>query len=267
MHDDDQPKGRVLTRREILALLGGSGAALVAGLGLPRLVTAQTRVTPTPSVTPSVTPVPACVVRPELTEGPFFLEDMLNRSDVRVDVRDGSIKPGTALRLVYRVFDVTGGVCAPLAGAAVDIWHCDADGVYSGVRDGRTDTRGQTWLRGYQVTDVNGTAEFLTIIPGWYSGRAVHIHFKIRTDPEAQRGYEFTSQVFFDPEQIAEAYTVEPYASQGLPDVPNGRDFIYQQSGEALLVDLRPMTDEECTAYDVESGYATTFDIGLDLRG
>jgi protocatechuate 3,4-dioxygenase beta subunit len=261
LHDDDKPVGRVLTRREMLTLLGGSGAALIAGLSLPRLVTAQS--TPTP--TPSTTPLPACVVRPELTEGPYFVDDQLNRSDIRIDPADGSVKDGLPLHLIYRVSDVTGGVCAPLAGAQVDVWHCDANGQYSGVQDQGFDTRGEMWLRGYQVTDETGVARFLTIVPGWYRGRAVHIHFKIRTDPGGEAGYEFTSQLFFDPEQIQEIYALEPYANKGLPDTPNENDGIYQQSEGLLTLDLVPMEKEELDELGVEAGYTATFDIGLDL--
>jgi protocatechuate 3,4-dioxygenase beta subunit len=259
--DDDKPVGRVLTRREMLTLLGGSGAALIAGLSLPRLVRAQSTSAPTPSATP----LPACVVRPELTEGPYFVDDQLNRSDIRIDPADGSIKDGLPLYLIYRVSDVTGGMCAPLAGAQVDVWHCDANGQYSDVQDQSFDTRGQMWLRGYQVTDETGTAEFLTIVPGWYRGRAVHIHFKIRTDPGSQTRYEFTSQLFFDPEQIHEIYALEPYADKGLPDTPNENDGIYQQSDGLLTLDLVPMESEELDELGVEAGYTATFDIGLDL--
>jgi protocatechuate 3,4-dioxygenase beta subunit len=262
-HDDDRPVGRVLTRREVLALLGGSGAALAVGLALPDLLAQGISGTPTPTATA----IPGCIVRPELAQGPFFLDRMLNRVDVRVDSRDGSIKPGMPLRLVFRVSDVTGGVCTPLPDAVVDIWHCDADGVYSGVRDGRADTTGQIWLRGYQVTDARGMAEFLTIVPGWYSGRAVHIHFKIRTDPAAARGHEFVSQLFFDPAQIAPIYSEAPYTRRGLPDVPNERDFIYRQGGALLLLDLRPLTAQERSAHGVAAGYAAVFSLGLDRSG
>lgn len=257
-HDDDQPVGRVLSRREMLALLGGGGAALIAGLSLPRIASAQTA---TPLSTPTATALPACVVRPELTEGPYFVDGQLNRMDIRVDPSDGSIKEGVPLRLIYRVQDVTGGVCAPLAGAQVDVWHCDADGVYSGVSDPGFDTSGQYWLRGYQVTDESGIAEFMTIVPGWYSGRAVHIHFKIRTEA----GYEFTSQFFFDPTVIEQIYALEPYAENGLPDMPNERDGIYQQSGDQLTLTLVAMAGDELETLEAEAGYTATFDIGLDL--
>jgi protocatechuate 3,4-dioxygenase beta subunit len=255
LHDDDKPVGRILTRREVLALLGGG--ALVAGLKLPNLAAAQESM--------AAPDLPACVVRPELTEGPYFVDGQLNRKDIRVDPSDESIKEGLPLRLIYRVSDVTGGVCAPLVGAQVDVWHCDAQGVYSGVRDPRFDTRDQMWLRGYQVTDENGTAEFITIVPGWYAGRAVHIHFKIRTDPEESRGYEFTSQLFFDPEQIETIYAEPPYAAKGLPDTPNARDGIYRRGGDLLTLELVPMTDEELEEIEAEAGYTATFEIGLDL--
>lgn len=257
IHNDDQPIGRVLSRREVLKLLGGGSAVLLAGLSLPDFVSAQTDAT----ATPTVSELPACVVRPELTEGPYFVDEQLNRRDIRVDPSDESIKEGTPLRLIFRVSDVTGGVCGPLAGAQVDIWHCDADGVYSGVQDRSFDTSGQMWLRGYQVTDEDGIAEFITIVPGWYSGRAVHIHFKIRT----QAGYEFTSQLFFDPEQIEMVYAEAPYAAKGLPNRPNEQDGIFQQSGDVLTLNMIPLTDEEKETLELESGYSATFDIGLDL--
>lgn len=259
IHDDDKPVGRVLKRREVLALLGGGGAALLIGGSLTRLVGAQTTGTPTP--VPTVSPIPTCVVRPELTEGPYFVDGMLNRMDIRVDPTDESIKEGLPLKLVYRVSDVTGGACAPLAGAQVDVWHCDADGVYSGVQDRSFDTSGQMWLRGYQVTDEDGIATFLTVVPGWYRGRAVHIHFKIRTEA----GYEFTSQFFFDPGLIETIYAEEPYAGKGSPDTPNDEDNIYQGSDGLLTLNLLPLTEDELTELEVEAGYSATFDIGLDL--
>lgn len=257
-HNDDKPIGRVLSRREVLALLGGSGVALLAGLSLPRLASAQ-------SATPTATAIPACVVRPELTEGPYFVDDQLNRMDIRIDPSDNSIKEGLPLLLVYRVSDVTGGVCAPLANAQVDVWHCDADGVYSGVQDTGFDTSGQMWLRGYQITDTDGIAKFLTIVPGWYSGRAVHIHFKIRVDTGTAEAYEFTSQFFFDPALIETIYAEEPYAGKGLPDTPNSTDNIYQGSDGLMTLELLPLTEDELAELEVTAGYSATFDIGLDL--
>jgi protocatechuate 3,4-dioxygenase beta subunit len=142
--------------------------------------------------------------------------------------------------------------CSPLSGALVDVWHCDALGVYSGVTDRSFDTSEQQFLRGYQVTDANGVAQFVTIYPGWYPGRTVHIHFKIRTDPDAAQGYEFTSQLFFDEALSDQIHAQEPYASKGYRNTLNANDNIF--SLELLL-----------TAVPDGSGYTATFDVGLDL--
>lgn len=260
LHDDDKPVGRILTRREILKLLSGGSAALVAGISLPKIAQAQSD-----TVTATATDLPTCVVKPELTEGPYFVDGQLNRFDIRIDPSDESIKEGMPLLLTYRISDVTNGTCAPLEGAQVDVWHCDADGVYSGVSDPGFDTSDQLWLRGYQVSDELGVAEFLTIVPGWYSGRAVHIHFKIRTTGADGEAYEFTSQFFFDPEQIEDLYAEEPYAVRGLPNTPNSNDSIYQGSDGMLTLELAPMSDEKREELGLDAGYVTTFDIGLDL--
>lgn len=268
-HDDDKPIGYLLSRREVLKLLGGSSAAIVAGFALPKLVIAQE--TPTPSLTDT----PTCVVRPELTEGPYFVENELNRFDLRFDPADESlIKSGLPLLLRFRISDVTDAACVPLADAQVDVWHCDAEGMYSGVEDVNFDTTESMWLRGYQLSDEFGIAEFMTIVPGWYSGRAVHIHFKIRTELEDSESYEFTSQFFFDPDLIEELYTEEPYAEKGLPDTPNEADNIFQGSNGQLTLDLIVMTDDELEVLNereelsgsvIEAGYVATFDVGLDL--
>lgn len=267
LHDDDIPVGRVLSRREMLSLLGSSGAVLMAGLALPNIVKAQSS-TPT-ALTDTL---PTCVVQPELTEGPYFVDDQLNRMDIRLDTTTDVVKAGLPFHLVYRVSDVTNGTCLPLKDAQVDIWHCDADGVYSGVQDSGFDTSDDMWLRGYQVTDEDGIAEFLTIVPGWYSGRAVHIHFKIRTIGTDGESYEFTSQLFFDPEQIEQLYTDENYADKGLPDTPNETDNIFQGSDGQLTLTLAEMDEDDITELEEEletidftSGYKAIFDIGLDL--
>jgi protocatechuate 3,4-dioxygenase beta subunit len=260
LHDDDAPIGRVLTRREMLALLGGAGALIAGGTLIPQIAGAQS--TPTP--TPSATALPSCIVRPELTEGPFFIDGLLERADIRLDRADNTIKDGALLKLKFIVQDVAGGVCSPIEGAQVDVWHCDALGVYSGVRDRTFNTTQSDFLRGWQRTDEFGAAEFVTILPGWYPGRAVHIHFKIRTEPDAARGYEFTSQLFFEPEQVEAVYRAHPaYAAKGAtPDTPNSRDGIYRQSGDLLtltLVEEEPSEDET-----EESGYTAAISIGLD---
>src|SRR5947208_475886 len=119
------------TRREMLGLLGG--AAAVAFVGWGRSVSAATA------------EMPACMVRPFQTEGPYFVDEKLNRSDIRSDPSDGSLRPGAQLRVALRVSRTDGRSCFPLAGAIVDLWQCDALGIYSDVRDrdGLFNTKGK----------------------------------------------------------------------------------------------------------------------------
>jgi protocatechuate 3,4-dioxygenase beta subunit len=228
----------------------------MGGTGVTRLILAQSSGTATPAAgaTAEVL-VPSCVVKPALTEGPYFVDELLNRSDIRVEPSDNSIKEGTVLHLIFNVSDVSADACTPLEGAQVDVWHCDAEGHYSDVQDPGFDTSGQKWLRGYQVTDEFGKAEFMTIYPGWYSGRAVHIHFKIRTDPESDTGYEFTSQLFFPEEVTDVVHAQAPYNDKGYRNVLNVEDNIFQGSDGLLTLVL---TEEE-------DGYTAVFGIGLDL--
>ena len=200
----------------------------------------------------TLTAVPDCVVRPALTEGPYFVDTQLNRADIRSDPANGAISEGALLSLAFVVSQVGNNVCAPLEGAVVDVWHCDAAGVYSGVSDPGFDTSSQQFLRGYQVTDRSGRAQFTTIYPGWYPGRTVHIHFKVRTNATGGQAYEFTSQLFFDEALNDQVLAQPPYAARGQRNTFNSEDNIYN---DLLLLDVSRTAD----------GYATTFNIGLDL--
>lgn len=232
-----------LSRRELLGLLGATAAVSLVGGGA--------------AGAPGETSRPACVVRPEQTEGPYFLDQRLERSDLRTDALGGSVVAGAPLALLIRVFRIDGAGCAPLPGAVVDLWQCDALGVYSGFRDFNEffDTRGRTFLRGFQVTDEDGTARFTTIYPGWYPGRAVHIHFKVRTDAAGQRGHEHTSQLYFDDALTDRVHARPPYREKAGRRRRNADDGIFRRGGDQLTLDL---TEEE-------EGYAATFDIGLEL--
>jgi protocatechuate 3,4-dioxygenase beta subunit len=201
--------------------------------------------------------VPACVVRPEQTEGPYFVDAKLNRSDIRSEPSDGLVKPGVPLRLTFQVSRVNAGSCSPLDSAVVDIWQCDALGLYSGVRDMNVgfDTREKKFLRGFQTTNANGSAEFLTIYPGWYEGRAVHIHFKIRTDLSSRRAYEFTSQLYFDESITDQVLKQAPYNTRGQRRTTNDADFAFRRGGDRLIPALKK---------DAQ-GYAAMFDIGLRI--
>jgi protocatechuate 3,4-dioxygenase beta subunit len=261
MDNDDRQIGRILGRREVLGLLGAAGGA---ALLVPRIgLAAPSARRPSAEVVDASTPmfaqdVPSCVVRPELTEGPYFVDDQLNRSDIRVEPSTGSTSPGVPVTLTFNVSQIAAGSCAPLARAQVDVWQCDALGVYSGVTDTSfpSSTVGETFLRGYQLTDDNGVASFATIYPGWYRGRAVHIHFKIRSVASTGAAYEFTSQFFFDDALSDQVHSLEPYASKGQRDMRNASDGIYRSGGDQLLLNAVATDD---------GGYAASFPIGLDL--
>ena len=122
-----------------------------------------------------------------MTPGPYYVDEKLERSDIRSDPTDGTVKQGALLLLTLNVSRIAKDGCAPLEGAIVDVWHCDAEGVYSDAVDPKYfDTTGKKFLRGYQRTDGNGVAKFTTIYPGWYPQRTPHIHYKIRSPASAE---------------------------------------------------------------------------------
>ncbi len=264
MEHDDEQQGRILSRREILALFGAAGGALLAGCAPApfnpapgaRSGAEQINASAAPTSTPAfVQALPACIVTPAQTEGPYFVDTMLNRQDIRNDPTDGSVREGLPLALRIRVLRAGSGGCAPLAGAVVDIWHCDAQGVYSGVQDRYANTVGQSFLRGYQITDEDGLAQFTTIYPGWYPGRTPHIHFKVRATDAAGQELEFTSQLYFDDAISDRVFAQAPYNRRSGRRTRNENDALFRRNGELLMLALTP----------TDSGYAGAFDIGLNM--
>jgi protocatechuate 3,4-dioxygenase beta subunit len=238
------------SRRDVLRILGLGSAAFLFG---PDRLRSFPEASPDFESGAWAANPPACVVRPEQTEGPYFVDAKLNRSDIRVDPSDKSVKPGVPLRLEFQVSRIAGAACTSLSGAMVDVWHCDASGVYSDVSDGRADARGKKFLRGFQQTNANGVAEFMTIYPGWYEGRAVHIHFKIRSAAQGGRAQEFTSQLYFDESVNDQVFSQAPYNSKRGRRVMNDSDFLFRRGGKELLV----------TPTKTGQGYVAKFDIGL----
>jgi protocatechuate 3,4-dioxygenase beta subunit len=244
MDNDDRQIGRLLSRREAVALLGASGAALLASCRRPDIVREESGVV-----------LPSCVVRPEQTLGPYFVEERLNRSDIRSDPSNGKLMAGALLALSFTVSRVGASSCTPLPGAQVDVWQCDADGIYSDVTDPRFNTVGQKFLRGHQLTNPAGFAGFTTIYPGWYQGRTVHIHFKVRTTPAAAQGYQFVSQLYFDDAFTDRVFASAPYASRAKRSTRNDQDGIFRRGGAQLMLDVKQSGDR----------YAASFDIGLQI--
>ena len=186
-----------LTRRRALTMLGAGGVAITAAAcGGGSKKTSAKASTTTSSFTTTASDAKTCVLAPEMTEGPYYISG----EEVRTDITEGH--PGTPLRLALTVVDVT--TCAPIPNAMIDVWHADAGGNYSGF--GSTSSN-RTFLRGRQVTDASGKAGFTTIYPGWYQGRATHIHLKVHAGGNAVH----TGQLFFD-ETVTEAvYATSPY--------------------------------------------------------
>ena len=167
-----------------------------------------------------------CTLYPAQTEGPFYLDLDL----VRTDITEG--KPGTPLTVVIEVLRASD--CAALKDVAVDIWQCDAAGVYAGFPGqlGNLDTTGQRFLRGSQLTDADGKATFQTIYPGWYPGRTTHIHFKVHPTSTT----EATSQLYFPEEINTAVYQTGVYAPRGQKDTTNAADGVNRTAVAPLAV-------------------------------
>lgn len=243
MDNDDRTIGHILSRREMVALLGVSGYALLARQPGSAALAAGLGTLP-----------PACVVRPEQTEGPYFVDTMLNRADIRSDPTDGTTKAGVPLALGIVVSRLSGQACTPLPGVMVDIWQCDADGIYSGVQDPRFSTLEKKFLRGYQVTGPDGVARFTTIYPGWYQGRTVHIHFKLRSPATQRPGYEFTSQLYFQESVTDAVFAKAPYSARGRRSTLNANDGIFRRGGAQLMLDAQMQ----------DLGYSANFHVALE---
>lgn len=248
-HEETDPASlERVARRRLMRGMAYSAAALLLPAGR---AAAQTG---------TRAPVPSCTVRPQQTEGPFFIDRVPLRSDIRADPATGRISPGTVLDLEFRVSRLRPGACTVFPGVAVDVWQCDADGVYSAVTDHRSDSRDRGFLRGRQITDDLGSARFVTIYPGWYPGRAVHVHFKLRGAGSAAPGtattsWEFTSQLYFDDALTDTIHAGGPYAARRGERVRNARDGLYARGGSRLVVPVGQR----------EGRLSGRFDIALDV--
>jgi protocatechuate 3,4-dioxygenase beta subunit len=203
-----------LTRRTTLARAGGLAAAALAASSLPAEAAGSAQQSAL-----------ACVLAPEMTEGPYYIAN----EKVRRNITEGL--PGAPLALRLTVLDAS--TCKPVKGAAVDIWHASAAGAYSG--EAANNSVGRTYLRGIQRTDANGLALFKTVYPGWYQGRAVHIHVKVHAGGDVVH----TGQLFFRDSFTAAVYKRAPYKARGGPDMLNADDSIFASGGSRSLVSLR----------------------------
>jgi protocatechuate 3,4-dioxygenase beta subunit len=219
-----QPDRR-LTRRQTLGIAGAAGSAVVLGGTAGKAISALSE---SDEVT-AATAAKACKLTPEVTEGPFYVA--LER--IRRDITEG--RPGVPLTLKIRVIDVRR--CVPIHSAAVDVWHCDAGGLYSD--ESSNGTSGQTYLRGVQLTNKKGFATFRTVYPGHYTGRATHIHLKVHIGSRARGGtlrgghVSHTGQIFFAESANSSVYALSPYSADTAQRTLNSADSIYSQAGGA----------------------------------
>jgi hypothetical protein len=220
-HENDHIGDERLTRRGTLVRLAGLAAAAGGGAAW-RLETADAAGSGPLAVSSGLL---TCVLTPELTEGPYYVAG----ERVRRDITEG--KPGTPLLLNLTV--VNASTCKPVKNAAVDIWHCDALGVYSGAV---ADNSGTNFLRGIQKTNGSGIATFKTIYPGFYRGRAVHIHVKVHVGGNVVH----TGQLFFPAAVTNAVYQTAPYSGHGTtPDTLNANDSIFRNGGSKGMLGLK----------------------------
>jgi protocatechuate 3,4-dioxygenase beta subunit len=200
-----------------------------------------------------------CIVSPEEVEGPYpyvggELTNPLNRADVTAG------QTGVLLALAFTVVN-TNNSCAVVGNARIDIWHCNKDGYYSGYNGqnggslGTQNYGGQTWLRGYLLTDASGKATFNTIYPGWYQGRATHIHIEVFVNNVLKK----TTQITF-PETISDVVHVSSlYAAHGTNTQRNANDGIFNNSATDLANETVALTGS------VAAGYSGSYTLGIAL--
>jgi protocatechuate 3,4-dioxygenase beta subunit len=249
MHPEGkEPTRRPITRRAALAAFGtvSLGVLLEACTGDPETSVTSAPIRTSDGSTATVQPqspagsdlaamfddAATCSLSPEGTEGPFYFDVDSIRTNIVED------REGTPLRLGIRVQEA--GDCTALANAVVDVWHCDAEGSYSGFEaasqgggfsGGPTDE--ETYLRGAQVTNADGIAEFRTVYPGWYPGRTVHIHAKVHLDSATV----LTTQLYFEDGVTDAVFTAEPYASSGPRTTLNGADGIFDPATVLTVIE------------------------------
>jgi protocatechuate 3,4-dioxygenase beta subunit len=254
--------GEHLGRRRAIASLVGVGGALAFGCGTQSGASGASSDGSTETgADTGAQEAGDCQATPEGEIGPYFADDSaagFNRSDTLSNLDGTSTQPGVPLTLTITVVDTERG-CAAYSGVQVDIWHCNASGVYSDIDS--EGTASDQWLRAYQVTDSAGHVTFQTIIPGWYSGRTTHIHLRVRSsysDASSTTDESNTTQCFFDQTFIDMLYTtVAPYSARGANPTTNAGDHVF--AGETNGANVLALTG------DTPNGFAASLTIRLPI--
>jgi protocatechuate 3,4-dioxygenase beta subunit len=258
------------SRRHVLKA-GAGAAAVVAGGGALARVAVQAQESGTPENDDGTASTGVCILTPELAEGPYYLDDLL----VRNDITEG--KAGIPMTLRITVVDATS--CAPLGNAAVDVWHCDANGFYSGFMEADPDpadpnpyqddgSNPDTFLRGVLLSDANGIVEFQTIYPGWYVSRDVHIHMKVHVGGATEDGtYDggttaHTGQLAFSDDFTLRVAEIEPYASRVSTFTRLAEDGVFaglEDDDPGYFLTLAPVDES-----DLAQGIVGEITVGVD---
>jgi protocatechuate 3,4-dioxygenase beta subunit len=268
---------QTVTRRDAIRVGGVIFASGALGLlealdmGCSTAKSASSSTTTTTSSSSS-----SCESATNVTRGPYFVDNQSDpniaddnvdtsipeRSDIRTDTKGSSgTQSGLPLYLNINVGSYSSSGCSAIANAQIHLWHCNAQGVYSDVQassnDNDANLTGENFLRGYQYTDANGKVSFTTIYPGWYSGRAVHIHVKVRIfDSSGNITTEATTQLFFDDSITDGVYAANSeYNRSSSRDILNANDSIYASENPALLVSLTGSSS---------TGYTGSISIGVE---
>jgi protocatechuate 3,4-dioxygenase beta subunit len=173
-----------------------------------------------------------CLLTTTDIEGPFYIDEaevMDDESMLRSDVREGH--PGVEFRLYFRLMDARKS-CAPIQGAELYIWHCDADGLYSGFSDqdpskpymgaqNPSPSNLDRFCRGIQISDAMGIASFTTIYPGWYAGRPIHVHLMARIRGQTMTRL-ITTQLYFPADFTVDVHSTEPAYMARAANIPAG---------------------------------------------
>jgi protocatechuate 3,4-dioxygenase beta subunit len=227
--DDRRPSDGIqvsMRRREMAALSAGALASVVlyaCGVDGDKATRPAAK---------GVATRPNCVLTPEQEEGPFYIDLARVRQNI-VEHR-----PGVPLALALTIVD--SDTCEPIRDVAVDVWHCDALGIYSG--EPSEGSEGKAYLRGIQLTDGNGLAEFTTIYPGQYPGRTTHIHVKVHiggrqsNDTYSGGHVSHTGQLFTSDRRDAEVFALAPYNRNTAELTPRNADGVFRDQGGSSSV-------------------------------
>jgi len=237
------------SRREVLEVFGAAGLAMAAGC------TSSSPASPTDTTGSSGTTTPvggagSCTVTPQETAGPYpdRVGMINNPAFFRQDITEG--RSGLPVTLALTVASVSG--CSPVANAQIEIWQCDAEGRYSEYSQPGYNGTGQTFLRGLQTTDGEGKATFRTIYPGWYPGRATHIHVEVFVNGRTVK----TTQIAFPESASRAVYGTGVYASHGQNPTTNAGDNVFSDGSDAEMATL---------AGDATSGYTASLRIVVSI--